>query len=146
VKRAIVLLLPVTAALVAGLYTGLSAPPEPVHSFYETTAQVIPVLIVALAVESPARAIFEGQTSVYRILVFLFLLIGESCALLGASGVFRGGLSANSEEFQNGVVADTSWGTHLLAAGTVGGLVGGFAMIAVLTIFGASDPSPEQKP
>ncbi|MGA7705816.1 MAG: hypothetical protein WB998_13075 [Solirubrobacteraceae bacterium] len=124
------------AGLVAALYTYVSGGPGPVHSFYETTALVIPVLILALAVERRALAIFEGQATAYRILVFLFLLIGESCALMGASGVFRGDLAADSEKFQGGAVASSSLGTNVLATGTIGGLVAGFAIIAVLAIVG----------
>ena len=146
------------AALGVGAYAYVSGGPAPVHSFYETTALVIPVLIVALAVERPALAIFEGARA-YRIPVFLFLLIGESCALMGASGVFRGGdLWGDSKKFQGGAVASSRLGTDLLATGTISGLVAGFAIIAVLAIFGpdwlhkrdqssqgASDASPGQK-
>jgi hypothetical protein len=78
-----------------------------------------------------------GRTaSAYRTLLFFFLLLGETCALAGASGVLRGHLYAESAAFQNGVVAESYVLSDLIAAGTGAGLVGGFVMIAVLAAGG----------
>jgi hypothetical protein len=52
-------------------------------SFYETAAQIIPVLIVALAVEQPAS--WETLSWAVRIQVVAALLVGEVTAVLAVA-------------------------------------------------------------
>jgi hypothetical protein len=127
----------VLAAIVAAVLALVSSGDGPAQSFYGTAAAIIPVLMVALAVEGRAADAFEGESgNAYRVLLFVFLLMGETCALLGASGIFRGHIHAASTMFQGGAVAESHALVSVIAAGTGAGLVGGFVMIAVLAVGG----------
>jgi hypothetical protein len=114
-----------------GIYT------LPVQSFYGTAAQIIPILIVAFALENRAVAFLsDPRARIYRAQLFLFLAAGELFALLGASGALRGDISAASRDFAVGEVAASIPLSNVIAAGTAAGLVGGFTMIAVLALGG----------
>jgi len=135
----VALLLPVVLALAAGAAAFFSGGlfRLPAQSFYGTAAQIIPILIVAFAVERRASALYsDRRTKVYRTLLFAFLCVGELCALLGASGAIRGDISAGSWEFKTGLVAETEFLSNVIAGGTAAGLVGGFVMTAVVALGG----------
>lgn len=134
-KRGVVLWLPVAAAIVAAVVT-LTPGPKPVHSFYDTAALVMPVLIVALAVESRALEILRDNDAA-RVLMFIALLAGESAALVGSSGVFRG--HTRSMNFEQGTVATPAGLNDLLAVVMIGGFVCGFVMLAVLALMTVKD-------
>jgi hypothetical protein len=124
----------------------------PVPSFYTTSAQIIPILVVAFAVESRAVSFMaQPQAKIYRAVLFLFLLIGELSALLGASGALRGNGSITDSAFATGYVAASGLLSNVLAGATAAGLVGGFVMVAILALSGpgwlvASRPDPASYP
>jgi hypothetical protein len=134
-KRGVVLWLPVAAAVVAAVVT-LTPGPAPVHSFYDTAALVMPVLIVALAVEGRPLKILRGNNAA-RVLMFIALLAGESAALVGSSGVFRG--HTRPRNFEQGTVATPASLNDLLAVVMISGFVCGFVMLAVLALIKVDD-------
>jgi hypothetical protein len=90
----------------------------------------------------------EPPSNPARFTLLACLLVGETFALLGASGAFRQPVyctgSCPSPElaqqenslFDAGYVAKSSFTTNLIAGGTVTGLVGGFGLIALLAVGG----------
>jgi hypothetical protein len=144
--RPFVLMVPVFGVAIAlGVLLALSGGGfiAPVQSFYGIVAGVIPLLIIAFAVEKRSSEFFR-QAHVYRILLFFFLLLGEVCALIGASGSLRPPLSAfrhysdplkaADTSFDHGFVAFSKTATNVIIAGTVIGLGCGFLMIAMLAV------------
>lgn len=128
------LIMPLGLALIAWALVYQSDAQFPVADFYSLAAQIIPILMIAFALESRATEFFsDPQIKFYRLQLFLFLLGGEIFALLGASGSLRGDVSMR--QFSEGLVAKDDW-ANLIAAGTAAGLVGGFAMLAVLALSG----------
>jgi len=89
----------------------------PDQDYYGTAAQIIPVLIIAFAVELGREPRLNTSTLV-TVQLFVFLLGGELAALLGASGAL--GHHAND----------------LLAAGTSAALAGGFVAVALIALLG----------
>jgi hypothetical protein len=149
------LFLPVFASLGAGVLAALSGTTgplaglegnqpfwDPTLSFYVVAAGVIPLLLIAFAVERRADDYF-GPGWPFRALLLTFLMAGELCALVALSGVLRPfpavptveSMAVADSAFNDGAVASASM-TNVLAAGTAGGLVGGFVMIAMLAIGG----------
>lgn len=156
--RHAVLLGPIVLAIAAGVSTALIGGPFylPVASFYGIAAGIIPLLIIALAVETRASEFFKQHTR-YRGLLFLFLLAGELFALLGASGTLREPASAFRYELDPAQAASTHFDAGYVASpalltviigGTVIGLVGGFLMIASVAVLGPDvvtrQPSPDR--
>ena len=128
------LLVPLVLAIVGGLVIYTSDAYLPFPTYYGLAAQIIPILMIAFALESRATDLLsDPQMRFYRLQLFLFLLGGEIFALLGASGALRG--EATRAEIAQGYVAESFSSSNLLAAGTTMGLVGGFAMLAVLALF-----------
>jgi len=105
--------------------------PEP--SFYEMAAQVIPVLIVAIAVESRAHAFWGRISNVYNAQIVLFLAVGELSAIIAASGVIADELSETEA-----MVGPTPALTQVMLAATVIGLTAGFFSVLVLAFRGAT--------
>ena len=60
----------------------------PKPGFYEMAAQVIPVLIVALAIEGQAHRLWTNLRTVYKLQVFLCLALGQIAAIVAAAGAF----------------------------------------------------------
>jgi hypothetical protein len=128
----------------------------PVQSFYGIVAGIIPLLIIAFAVEKSSSEFFR-QARIYRIVLFLFLLVGELCALLGASGALRPPVSdfrksddpvaAADSSFDHGYVAFSQTATNVIIAGTLVGLGCGFLMITAMAVLPdvvtRSAPEPE---
>jgi hypothetical protein len=128
------LLVPLVLAILGGIVVYSSRAYLPFPVYYGLAAQIIPILMIAFALESRATDLLsDPQMRFYRIQLFLFLLVGEVFALLGASGALRGEVTAG--EIKQGYVADDFATSNLIAAGTTVGLVGGFAMLAVLALF-----------
>jgi len=128
------LLLPLVLAVAAGIFVYTSDTALPVPGFYGVAAQIIPILMIAFALEGRAtEQLSEPQMGIYRAQLFLFLLVGEVFALLGASGSLRG--QAPKRFFQEGLVAEDYFWSNVIAAATTIGLVGGFAMLTVLALF-----------
>jgi len=125
---------PVVLAVIAGvLVYGLHGE-LPVAPFYGLAAEIIPILMIAFALEGRATELLsDPQIKVYRAQLFVFLLGGEVFALLGASGALRGGASTYS--YTQGYVGAGHW-ANVIAAGTAAGLAGGFAMLTVLALSG----------
>jgi hypothetical protein len=132
----VMLVVPLALAIAAGAFTYLSNARLPVSDFYGLAAQIIPILMIAFALESRATEFLSHpQIKFYRLQLFLFLLGGEIFALLGASGALRG--YQPSHRYAEGLVAHSTGLSNLIAAGTAAGLIGGFAMLVVLAL---SDP------
>ena len=126
--------MPLALAILGGAFVFLVHARLPLPAYYGLAAQIIPILMVAFALESRATDLLsDPQMSFYRIQLFLFLLGGEIFALLGASGALRGDASAQMIE-EGVVVGEYGW-SNVVAAGTTAGLIGGFAMLAVLALF-----------
>jgi hypothetical protein len=127
------LVFPIVVAAVAGILIATSDGQLPRPQFYEIAATVIPVLVVAFAVEDRAGRLFKGRRMwIYRAQLFLFLLGGELFAFLGLSGVLR----HDARDFALGAVAESQFWNNAIAGGTAAGLIGGFLMIAVLAVGG----------
>lgn len=126
---------PVILAVTAGIFIYLTdAGSLPVPDFYGLAAQIIPILMIAFALEGRATDLLsDPQLKLYRLQLFLFLLGGEIFALIGASGVLRGDVRA--AQFAEGMVVGSEGGSNVVAAFTTAGLVGGFAMLTVLALF-----------
>jgi hypothetical protein len=125
---------PLILAIIGGFIVYTSDAYLPFPTYYGLAAQIIPILMIAFALESRATDLLsDPQMRFYRLQLFLFLLGGEIFALIGASGVLRGEVSR--AELAQGYVAESFSGSNLIAAGTTMGLVGGFAMLAVLALF-----------
>ncbi|MGN6371556.1 MAG: hypothetical protein ACTHM1_00975 [Solirubrobacteraceae bacterium] len=137
--RGVVLWLPLAAAVVAAVVT-LTPGPMPVHSFYDTAALVMPVLIVALVVERRALEVLRSNNAA-RVLMLTAMLAGESAALIGSSGVFRG--HTGSMSFEQGTVATPAALNALLAVVMIGGFVCSFVMLAVLALTRVDDQRGE---
>lgn len=104
--------------------------PDP--SFYETCAQIIPVLIVALAVESRARDFWGKMATAYNAQIVAFLAVGELSALLAASEAL-----SSDEYYDPGVVGPTLGASYAMLGATMAGLVAGFVAVLVLAFRGA---------
>jgi len=92
----------------------------PKDEFHNTAAQIIPVLLLALVVESRPDAIWGTESArPIRALVLAFLLIGELSALLETGDVL-----AQDE---------------ISAAATGAGLVVGFVAVVLVALMPASD-------
>jgi hypothetical protein len=129
----VMLVVPFALAVAAGAFSYLSDARLPVPGFYELAAQIIPILMIAFALESRATEFLsDPQIKVYRLQLFLFLLGGEIFALLGASGALRG--YGPARHYAEGLVANSYGLSNLIAAGTAAGLMGGFAMLVVLAL------------
>jgi hypothetical protein len=129
------LALPIVLAAIAGIFIYFTDEGVlPVSQFYGTAAQIIPILMVAFALERRAiEFVSDPQARIYRIQLFLFLLVGELFALLGASGALRD--PDHPKAFAAGSVGGQDW-SNVIAAGTAAGLVGGFALLTVLAVSG----------
>ncbi len=106
----VALALPIVLALAAGVAVYFSGGDFdlPVPAFYGTAAEIIPVLILAFTLESRAvDFLADPRAKLYRVQLFLFLSIGELCALLGVSGAVRGSVSATSPDFEHGLIASS---------------------------------------
>jgi hypothetical protein len=101
----------------------------PSTSFYEMSAQIIPVLIVALAVESRAHDLWAKIPDIYNVQIVVFLAVGELSSVLAASGAF----AADSDL---GYVGPTAGTSAAFLAGTVAALVGGFLAVLFLALGG----------
>ena len=55
-------------------------------SFYETTAQIFPVLLVGLAVEDRLQGFSEALSPAYRWQIVLAVVVGEFVSVLAVSG------------------------------------------------------------
>jgi hypothetical protein len=86
------------AALV--VMTEVGTLPKP--GFYETAAQIIPVLIVALAIEGHAQKLWSRLRFAYKLQVFFCLALGELAAILAAAGTF----AASPRTVARQIVAD----------------------------------------
>jgi hypothetical protein len=76
--------IPIASVLVATLLPFGSLPPT---SFYSSAAQIIPVLIVALAVESRARDVWDNVPRVTKYALIGSLLLGQAVAIVASSGL-----------------------------------------------------------
>jgi hypothetical protein len=106
----------------------------PESSFYEMAAQVIPILIVALAVENRAHAFWGRISNVYNVQVVVFLAVGELSAIVAASGVIAEG---------DALVGPTVGISQAMLGATVAGLVAGFVSVLVLALRGATSGERE---
>ena len=113
----------------------------PTTSFYETCAQVIPVLIVALSVESRARDFWGNIATAYNAQIVAFLAVGELSALLAASGA----LASDNYEPALGVVGPTLGASYAMLGATMAGLVAGFIAVLVLALRGARGDEPSRQ-
>jgi hypothetical protein len=130
----IALLVPLVLAIVTGVLIYSAHGELPVAQFYVLAAQIIPILMIAFALEGRATALLsDPQIKFYRAQLFVFLLGGEVFALLGASGALRGETSTLA--YAQGYVGVGHW-SNAIAAGTAAGLAGGFAMLTVLALSG----------
>jgi hypothetical protein len=116
----------------------------PGRNYYATAAQVIPVLVVALALEARAQKVFPNDQparTALKIQLFLFLLLGEAAAFLGMSGALGGEGTSRDHTHphvngaEEGMVATTDFLSNLLAALTGAGLIGGFLVVVLVAIF-----------
>lgn len=99
-------------------------------------AQVIPVLIVAIAVENRAHAFWGRISNIYNAQIVLFLAIGELCAIVAASGVIADELAES-----DALVGPTPAISQAMLAATVVGLTAGFFSVLVLAFRGATSKS-----
>lgn len=77
--------IPVPLAIVVALGIMQAGPQLPRPEFYETAAQIIPVLVVTLAIENQAHRLWARLSFGYKLDVFIFLALGELAAILAAS-------------------------------------------------------------
>ncbi len=127
--------MPLFLAVAAGTFAYFSHETFPVSDFYGIAAQIIPILMIAFALEARATNFLSNpQVKFYSVQLFVFLLGGEIFALLGASGALRE--PWHPHKFAEGFVAQGHW-TNIIAAGTAAGLVGGFAMLLALALSGS---------
>jgi hypothetical protein len=129
------------AILVGVLIAAIQAGNLPSRSFYGMAAEVIPVLIVALAVESRARNFWDRMPNVFNLQIVLFLAVGELSAILAVSGVMD-----TSDYYDPGVVGPTVGISYAMLGATVAGLGAGFIAVLVLALRGALAPSEVQTP
>jgi hypothetical protein len=106
--------------------------PDP--DFYSSAAQIIPVLLVALAVESSARELWETVAPWVRWYTFIVLAAGELAAIVASSGVIANAPEALASP-ENTYVGPGYWGTNILLGCTVAGLISGFLSVMYLAFF-----------
>ena len=105
----------------------------PTPNFYSSAAQTIPVLLVALAVESSARELWEAVAPWIRVYTFVALAVGELAAIVGASGVIAS--APGDADHPEIYVGPGAAGTNVLLACTAAGLVAGFLSVMYLAFF-----------
>jgi hypothetical protein len=102
----------------------------PSQSFYNSAAAIMPLLVIALAVEKTARDAWSQEFTEFKLVLMVVLCVGELVAIVGASGV----ASNFSVYDQNnlGLVGPSFTTTVLMAAVTAYSLAVGFlAVVAV---------------
>ena len=104
----------------------------PSPNFYTVAAQIMPVLLVALAVEARLRDVWDKMPGSYRAQLIATLMIGETIAILAASGVLASGRDIDYEE--QGIVGPGVGGSRLMAAATACALVTGFLSVIVVAL------------
>lgn len=105
----------------------------PGPDFYASAAQIMPVLLVALAVESSAHELWASVPTWLRLYTFSVLAAGEVSAILASAGILA---SAPEDATQpEPFVGPGLVGTNILLALTVAGLIVGFVSVMYLAFF-----------
>jgi riboflavin transporter FmnP len=89
------------SVLVATLLPFGSLPPT---SFYSSAAQIIPVLIVALAVESRSRDVWDNVPRVTKYALIGSLMLGQAVAIVASSGL----VAIDPNDYSNYIVTKES--------------------------------------
>lgn len=102
----------------------------PSQSFYNSAAAIMPLLVIALAVEKTAREAWSREFNGFRRGLMAVLCVGELVAIVGASGVASN--FSVSDQNSLGLVGPSFTTTVLMAAVTAYSLAVGFlAVVAV---------------
>jgi len=103
----------------------------PNDSYYGTAAQIIPILLVALAIEGRSGRFWSAPgVRLYGGLLLGTLAVGELSALLGATGVF----THDIYDAAGDVIGESDGPTLVLLMVTTAGLVGGFVGVLVVAL------------
>jgi hypothetical protein len=103
---------------------------RPSQSFYNSAAAIMPLLVIALAVEKAARDAWSREFKRFRPVLMFVLCVGELVAIIGASGVASNFSVADQDS--RGLVGPSRTTTVLMAAVTSYSLAMGFlAVVAV---------------
>lgn len=104
----------------------------PAREFYRVTAEVIPLLLIALMVE---QRLVGGMKPSIRAEFLIVLMAGEIAAFVGVSGIFAG-----ASDPSDPMVGGTSGWTGVVASITGGGLVAGaLLVVAAIRLRGSAD-------
>ena len=101
----------------------------PGPGYYGSVAQIVPVLLVALAVERRSSSVFGAlPAGVYRYLLFAALGLAELCAVVAASGAF-------ADPFNERRVGGTVLRSEMMLAAATIGLVAGFLGVLAIAVW-----------
>jgi hypothetical protein len=118
-----------TSVLVGG-WAALGGGRRASESFYAIAAQILPVLILAVAVEETVHARWREWKAAYRLQVTGALLFAELAALIV--------IALGEEESDGYVVWSSRWLTDVLTWLTVVGLLVGFVAVVGRTLLGSA--------
>ncbi len=107
---------------------------RPSQSFYNAAAAIMPLLVIALAVEKAARDTWSGEFEWFRPALMFVLCIGELIAIIGASGVASG--FSVADQSSRGLVGPSRTTTVLMAAVTAYSLAVGFLAVVAVAFVG----------
>ena len=104
----------------------------PGDNFYVVSAQIFPVLLVALAVEARMRAVWDNVPLGSKIPLIVALGVGELLSIVAASGV----LSVDDPEdpLDDGLVAPTFLMSEIIAFATAMCLITSFVGVYVVAL------------
>jgi hypothetical protein len=126
------LLLGVAGSVIFAVVADIGYLPPP--SFYEASAQIGPVLLVALAVEGSARAVWDEGPALLRWLLIVSLLAGEIVAIVAASGVIAAD-PLSSSSISEVLVGPSQTASEVMAGVTAAGLGVGFIAVTAVALY-----------
>jgi hypothetical protein len=115
--------------VVAVFWLSITGSALPSATYYTTAAQIIPVLIVALAVETRVRSVWDPMPALLKAQLVIALVVGEATAIFAASGISSG--AVDPDEFDRGLVGPTETASEVMTALTTCGLIAGVLAVVV---------------
>jgi hypothetical protein len=126
-----ILVIPALCSVAAVFVVRFAPFGPPNDDYYGIAAQIIPVLLVALAIEGRSGSFWAARGArLYAAVLLLFLVIGELSALLAATGT----LTHTLYDAQGNAVGESEGPVLLLITLTTAGLVGGFVGVLLVAL------------
>jgi hypothetical protein len=114
----------------------IGKPPPP--EFYSAAAGIIPLLIIALALEGRARDVWDPYPGYIRFTVIVALCLGELAGILGASGVISNFNARDQEGY--GLVGPGFGSSEAIGALTAYALIIGFGAVVWVALVHRDQP------